>query len=387
MSGKVPNIGSKPVLLYEPGKWDIGPPIGGTVSSGRTVQPEELMEGALDLKSLFEAFPEAVLLFSGRESVWFANTAARDLLGVAQSQGPASQFLREPDLVDALAFAAAGETRKVRYRERVPFDRWIEAHIAPVRIAGEGLQNPLLVVLRDLTKSERLERMRADFVANVSHELRTPLASLAGFIETLKGAARDDADARQRFLEIMDSQAKRMSRLISDLLALSRIELDEHIRPETPVDLGDIVAVAVESLRPAAEKLGVELVFARDGASPMLGSGDELARLVENLVENAIKYGGSGGRVEIGTTVQDDSEGAYVFLWVRDFGPGIAPEHTPRLTERFYRVDVGQSRSKGGTGLGLAIVKHIVARHRGRLTIESTPGEGAVFSARFDLAE
>src|SRR5690348_6537220 len=152
------------------------------------IRLEEVREGPSAIKSLIEALPEAVLLLNTRESVWFANTAARDLLGVTQIQGPRSLFLRAPDVVDALAFAARGETHKVRYRERVPFDRWIEAHVAPVAINSEGLQTPTLVVLRDLTKSERIERMRADFVANVSHELRTPLASLAGFIETLKGA-------------------------------------------------------------------------------------------------------------------------------------------------------------------------------------------------------
>ncbi|MGN6517345.1 MAG: histidine kinase dimerization/phospho-acceptor domain-containing protein, partial [Rhizomicrobium sp.] len=150
------------------------------------------MEGPSTIKQLIEALPEAVLLLSSRENVWFANAAARDLLGVTQTQGPRSLFLRAPDVVDALGVAAKGEIHKVRYRERVPFDRWIEAHISPVGLNVEGLQIPLLVVLRDLTKSERIERMRADFVANVSHELRTPLASLAGFIETLKGAARDD---------------------------------------------------------------------------------------------------------------------------------------------------------------------------------------------------
>jgi two-component system phosphate regulon sensor histidine kinase PhoR len=335
---------------------------------------------------LIEALPEATLLLDSHETVWFANAAAQELLGVALAEGARSQFLRAPEIIGALAIAVGGEGRKVRYRERVPFDRWIEAHIVPVSLNSEGLNRPLLVVLRDLTKSERLERMRADFVANVSHELRTPLASLAGFIETLKGAARDDAEARNRFLDIMDSQARRMSRLISDLLALSRIELDEHIRPETVVDLGEIAAGVLESLRPAAEKSSVDLVFKRKGPVRVLGSSDELSRLVENLVDNAIKYGGSGKQVEVGVTVEQNGGERHALFWVRDFGHGIAPEHLPRLTERFYRVDAGESRAKGGTGLGLAIVKHIVVRHRGRLSVESTPGEGARFSTRFDLA-
>jgi two-component system phosphate regulon sensor histidine kinase PhoR len=345
------------------------------------------MEDRSAIKSLVEAFPEAVLVLTNRENVWFANAAARDLLGIGRLHGPTSQFLRAPDLVDALAYAADGERKTIRYHERVPFDRWIEAHIAPVVLNSEGLQTALLVVLRDLTKSERLERMRADFVANVSHELRTPLASLAGFIETLKGPARDDAQARERFLDIMDAQAKRMSHLISDLLALSRIELDEHIRPDTEVDLAGIAASVIESLRPAAQKQAVELVLKSNGPVRVLGSSDELARLVENLIDNAIKYGASGKRVEVGVTAEQEGDEQYALFWVRDFGRGIAHEHLPRLTERFYRIDTGESRAKGGTGLGLAIVKHIVARHRGKLTIESSPGRGALFSVRFDLSK
>lgn len=374
-------------LLYELGGSGTGPANGEGVSIGHAIRLEEVMEGSSAIKLLIEALPDAALLLSTRENVWFANTAARDLLGAAQAQGPRSQFLRAPEIVDALEAAAGGEPRKIRYHERVPFDRWIEAHVTPLALDDEELQNLFLVVLRDLTKSERIERMRADFVANVSHELRTPLASLVGFIETLKGAARDDTQARERFLEIMDSQAKRMSRLVSDLLALSRIELDEHIRPTTEVDIADIAARVIETLEPVAQKHSVELVLERGGPVRMRGSDDELSRLVENLVGNAIKYGGSGGRVEVGATIRNDGEGRHALLWVRDFGPGIAPEHLPRLTERFYRVDVGKSRAEGGTGLGLAIVKHIVARHRGRLLVQSSPGEGALFSARFNLAE
>jgi two-component system phosphate regulon sensor histidine kinase PhoR len=347
---------------------------------------EDGMDGLRAIKQLIEALPEAVLLLESRDTVWFANAAARELLGVSQTQGATSRFLRAPDVVDALGLAAKGDIQKVRYRERVPFDRWIEAHVSQIDLRVEALDAALLVVLRDLTASERIERMRADFVANVSHELRTPLASLAGFIETLKGAARDDVEARQKFLDIMDSQAKRMARLISDLLALSRIELDEHIQPATKVDLVDIAASVIEALRPLAKKSAVALILLRDGPVRILGSSDELSRLIENLVDNAVKYGGSGGRVEIGVTRERDSEGEYALLRVRDFGSGIAPEHLPRLTERFYRVDAGESRAKGGTGLGLALVKHIVARHRGRLMVESSPGKGAQFSARFPLS-
>jgi two-component system, OmpR family, phosphate regulon sensor histidine kinase PhoR len=228
--------------------------------------------------------------------------------------------------------------------------------------------------------------MRADFVANASHELRTPLASLLGFVETLQGPARNDAAARDQFLSVMRAQAKRMARLIDDLLSLSRIERNAHIRPDATVDLGSVVGHVTEALAPLARERGVELALERPpGPFDVAGDRDELIRVFENLVENAIKYGSSGGRVEVILAASPKGSGrSDVAVTVRDHGPGIAAEHLPRLTERFYRVDVTQSRDKGGTGLGLAIVKHILARHRGRLTIESTPGEGASFTVRIE---
>jgi two-component system phosphate regulon sensor histidine kinase PhoR len=225
--------------------------------------------------------------------------------------------------------------------------------------------------------------MRADFVANASHELRTPLASLSGFIDTLQGPARGDASARERFLGIMVDQARRMSRLIDDLLSLSRVELNEHVRPQTVVDLSPIVSHVCDTLSPLARDRGVELVVTgKDSALPVQGERDELIRLFENLVENALKYGAPGKRVEV--AMEQDANDALVT--VRDFGPGIAREHLPRLTERFYRVDAETSRAEGGTGLGLAIVKHILARHRGRLSIESELGQGAQFVVRIPLS-
>jgi two-component system, OmpR family, phosphate regulon sensor histidine kinase PhoR len=251
----------------------------------------------------------------------------------------------------------------------------------PVRRAADG-GGPDLVLLtfRDLTPLRRVEEMRADFVANASHELRTPLAALSGFIETLQGSARDDAKARERFLAIMQEQARRMARLIDDLLSLSRIELNAHRRPDTPADLVPILRQVVDSLQTLARDRGVTVNI--EAAGPLLvpGDRDELVRVFENLVENALKYGATGKRVDIKLALAaaaDDEQEATVS--VRDYGPGIAPEHLPRLTERFYRVDVRESRAQGGTGLGLALVKHILNRHRGRLTIESAPGAGATF--------
>jgi two-component system phosphate regulon sensor histidine kinase PhoR len=229
--------------------------------------------------------------------------------------------------------------------------------------------------------------MRADFIANASHELRTPLAALLGFIETLQGSAKDDSAAREKFLAIMQNQATRMARLIDDLLSLSRIELNAHLQPNTPVDLGRIVRQVVDGLQTLARDRDVEFNVNVPPDSPVvLGDRDELIRALENLVENALKYGAAGKRVDItlsrGTTRAGTPEAR---LAVRDFGPGIAPEHLPRLTERFYRVDVADSRAQGGTGLGLALVKHVLARHTGRLSIESTLGQGAVFMMHLPL--
>ncbi len=234
-----------------------------------------------------------------------------------------------------------------------------------------------MLFFRDLTAARRLEQMRVDFVANVSHELRTPLASLVGFIETLQGPAREDAAARDRFLEIMRGQAWRMTRLIDDLLSLSRIELREHVAPNTPIDLRPLAVQIVDALTPMARERGIGIALDEpEEPCSVLGDRDELLRVIENLVENAVKYGESGKRVVVSLT----RRGGNIELSVRDYGPGIAHEHLPRLTERFYRVDVAESREKGGTGLGLAIVKHIVNRHRGRLVIVSEPGQGATFA-------
>ena len=259
----------------------------------------------------------------------------------------------------------------------------------PVEITeGEAgaLTKLTLLSLDDLTPLRRVEEMRADFVANASHELRTPLASLSGFIETLQGPARDDPAACERFLAIMKSQAARMARLIDDLLSLSRVELNAHVQPQTTVDLVSIVRQVADALQMLARDRDVTISITSPPEPLMVrGDRDELTRVFENLVENALKYGASGRRVELTLTRSPGEPGGDAIVTVRDYGPGIAAEHLPRLTERFYRIDVGQSRAEGGTGLGLALVKHILNRHLGRLTIESSLGAGAVFTVRLGL--
>ncbi len=298
--------------------------------------------------------------------------------------------IRIPALADAIQQAGeTGQPQRVEFSERVP-ERWLEAFVVPIASRGTsdtGEPDSLLVTFHDLTPMRRMEEMRADFVANASHELRTPLAALSGFIDTLQGPARDDTAARGRFLQIMQAQATRMARLIDDLLSLSRIELRAHMRPDTPVDLVPIVRQVSDGLQTLARDRKVEIqIHAPSAPLIVLGDRDELIRVFENLIENALKYGASGKRVEIDFSREEKGDGEdEARIAVRDYGPGIAPEHLPRLTERFYRVDIADSRAQGGTGLGLALAKHILNRHRGRLSIASDPGQGATFNVHLPV--
>ncbi|MBJ6128070.1 ATP-binding protein [Microvirga splendida] len=344
-------------------------------------QPSSVAEAVL------AQIPDPVILVDQRAVVIEGNKAAYGLLGGLKTGHPLSFALRSPDVLDGIQrVLEKGEPLKVEYSERVPTERTFEVHIGPLQAdaPSTGVQAGVVLFFRDLTSARRLEAMRADFVANASHELRTPLASVLGFIETLQGPARDDVKARERFLDIMKGQAERMKRLIDDLLSLSRIEMRAHLSPTQTVDLASIVSQMIETLSPMARERGV-VIQARLPGQPILvrGDRDELLRVAENLIENAVKYGESGGRVDIEIDTIGSShgeQGPHVTFAVQDYGPGIAPEHLPRLTERFYRADVAQSRDKGGTGLGLAIVKHIVNRHRGHFDIASEPGQGARFT-------
>jgi two-component system phosphate regulon sensor histidine kinase PhoR len=338
------------------------------------------------IDALIGGLPDPVIVLD-RDGRVVAFNAGAGMFAPALRRGePASIALRMPELVEAIRRArAGGRAERAEFSERVAAERYFEAFVSPVDLAGE---QHCLITLHDLTPLRRVEEMRADFVANASHELRTPLAALTGFIETLQGPARDDPAARDRFLGIMQAQAWRMARLIDDLLSLSRIELRAHLRPETPVELASIARQVVDGLQTLASDRDVAIKI-KAPAEPLvvLGDRDELLRALENLAENALKYGASGKRVEITLSRGEAPDGKpEARVSVRDHGPGIAAEHLPRLTERFYRVDVADSRAQGGTGLGLALVKHILNRHRGRLTIESKPGEGATFTVRLPLA-
>jgi len=344
---------------------------------------------AMLIESLIGGLPNPAIVLDREGRVIAFNEAAATIAPALRRGEPALITLRMPELVDAIRRATKRrEPQRVEFFERVPLDRWFEAFVTPVRLtAGDAGSDILLMTFNDLTPLRRVEEMRADFIANASHELRTPLAALLGFIETLQGRAKDDPAAREKFLAIMETQAARMARLIDDLLSLSRIELNAHLQPNTPVDLAPIVRQVADGLQTLARDRAVEIkVTAPSEPLIVLGERDELIRTLENLVENALKYGAAGKRVDITLTRGQTRAGtAEARLTVRDYGPGIAPEHLPRLTERFYRVDVAESRAHGGTGLGLALVKHVLNRHGGRLTIESTPGAGAAFTMHVPL--
>ena len=329
-----------------------------------------------------DALPDAGVVTGRAGRVLVANAAGVELTGAAPGK-PLAATLRNPAILQAIERVQAGGSREmVAFTLAAPVERTIEAHVARLDIEA-GRDVITLTLLRDVTMLSRIERMRADFVANASHELRTPLTSLSGFIETIRGPARDDPAAQARFLEIMQTQAERMRRLIDDLLSLSRIELNEHVRPTGASDLAAIVRDVVDAAQPqlARYRLGVDLDM-EEGLPSVRGDRDELAQILNNLLENAIKYGADGGRIAIGLRRAGDM----VACSVADQGEGIAREHIPRLTERFYRVDAKASRERGGTGLGLAIVKHILNRCRGRLEIESEPGKGSRFTVLLPAA-
>jgi two-component system phosphate regulon sensor histidine kinase PhoR len=353
-------------------------------------QRPSLRPGDLFIQSVLSGLPDPVVALDAHGEVVAFNARASAIAPALRRGEAVSLGMRNPEVLDAIRRAAAsGAVQRVEFFVRVPVERWYEATVMPIALTPSTVPSSthVLMTFHDLTPLRRVEEMRADFVANASHELRTPLAALSGFIETLRGPARDDANARDRFLAIMEAQATRMARLIDDLLSLSRIELNAHLRPDKEVDLVAIVRQVVDGLQTLARDREVEVqMTAPADRLIVLGDHDELLRVFENLVENGLKYAASGKRVDLTLSVGEAPGGVReARVAVRDYGPGIEPEHLPRLTERFYRVDVAESRQQGGTGLGLALVKHILNRHGGRLTIDSVPGEGATFTAHLPL--
>jgi len=370
------------VLLREAGR---------AVTGEKVPQADRLVPVIVDrtVAAVVSDLPDPTIVLTLDSTVVAFNESSQEITPGIKRDEPISFALRVPNLLEAIrGVAASRDTRRIEFSVRVPTERWWEATIAPLVLpATAGASRDLiLLALRELTPLKRVEEMRADFVANASHELRTPLASLSGFIETLQGPARNDGTSRDRFLAIMKEQATRMARLIDDLLSLSRIEQKAHIHPDSFIDLVMIVSEVADSLLPLAAERNVEIrITDRAGVLEVHGDRDEVIRVFENLIENALKYGASGKLVDITLSGDPETDARDAVVSIKDYGPGIPTEHLPRLTERFYRVDVGESRAQGGTGLGLALVKHILARHRGRLAIESSPGSGADFTVRIPL--
>jgi two-component system phosphate regulon sensor histidine kinase PhoR len=344
--------------------------------------------GDLVIDAVISGIPDPVIVLERDGIVRAFNVKALEIAPALMRGQPLSFGLRNPGVLEAWRrVATSGAALRVEFFQRVPADRWSEVLFSPISPeTATGGRSMFVMVFHDMTPVRRIEQMRADFVANASHELRTPLASLSGFIDTLQGPARGDPEARERFLSIMKGQAERMARLIDDLLSLSRIEIKAHIHPEAAIDLASIVRQVADALQVLARERGVSIeVDMAEGELMVLGDRDELMRVFENLIENALKYGASGKRIDLRLARETTTDGDEAVVLVKDYGPGIAPEHLPRLTERFYRVDVVESRAQGGTGLGLALVKHILQRHRGRLSVESVLGNGATFAVRLPI--
>ena len=339
------------------------------------------------LEDVLGALPLPALAISNTERIIGANPEARTLIGQGIEGRNFITILRQPALIECIEAVLRDSAPRV---STYLSNDGVQDTTFKVTVRVVPAERVLLLCFIDVTHLEQAGQMRRDFVANVSHELRTPLTALMGFIETLRGPARDDAAARDRFLDIMEGEAGRMNRLVGDLLSLSRVEGDERVRPKDRVNLTELIASVLRTLRPLADEAGVALET--EGTEPpveMIGDPDQLKQVFTNLIENAIKYGASGKKVTVRiTSVERDPalRAPGVRVHIIDYGPGIDAVHLPRLTERFYRADSHRSRAMGGTGLGLAIVKHIINRHRGRLRVESELGQGAQFTVVLPLS-
>ncbi len=338
------------------------------------------------LEEFVSAIPMPALMVDQTERIIAANSDAKSLLSHNIIGRHFATILRQPQVIEAMeqCLRSKGHATTRHLGNDGAQDTAFEVQCRYVNGIGAVSGGAVLAIFQDVTHLEQASQMRRDFVANVSHELRTPLTALMGFIETLRGPAREDAAARDRFLQIMTDEANRMNRLVGDLLSLNRVESEERVRPKEQLELTGLLQSTLNSLRPLADDADVVLSLdAPQGPVSLTGDSDQLRQVFTNLIENAIKYGGSGGSVQLRVTTSDRDtamRGPAVRVQISDRGPGIDSIHLPRLTERFYRADSHRSRQLGGTGLGLAIVKHIVNRHRGRLRVESELGKGTVFT-------
>ncbi len=351
---------------------------------------KEISDRAKGFGRFAEALQQPVFIVGAGGTIRYVNSA-----GAKVFQNPIVGELvtvrfRQPDLRRAIE-AALSEKKivSIEYNEAVPDDRWFMVEVSPIPDSASASNNRkdlFVIVFHELTETKRIDQMRSDFVANASHELRTPLASLVGYLETLNGPAKNDEKAKEKFVGVMLDQAERMSRLVNDLLSLSRIEMKTHLKPSDTVNLTEVLASVIDSLEQLASQMGVSINFDKSTDVHIVGDRDDLLQVFENVIENGCKYGQDGGQVDVEIITPENEAEDRVIVSVKDYGPGIAAEHQQRITERFYRVDVARSREKQGTGLGLAIVKHILQRHGTRLQVRSKLGEGTEFRVQFKLA-
>lgn len=398
MTGAAPSIALLVVLLMTgvvgvgEGVTVIALIIAGAVWTARrteTLTPVQPAEAPVDTepveRRILDELPDPVILLNASRNIISANQAARKLFNITEMGRDLTIALRHPAVLDAVDASLAGSTPDpVEFELSAGVPVTFEVQVAAVPRPNDEDGVRVVILLHDVTGTKRVDEVRADFVANVSHELRSPLAALAGFIETLSGPAKDDPAAREKFLGIMNNEAQRMTRLIEDLLSLSRVEANEHIRPEDEVEIETVVGEVVDAYSNRCTESGNSIdVDLPDDLPSVLGDHDQLSQVFQNLVDNALKYGGPGKPVRVTASPVErlpESGTHGVAVSVQDQGDGIPTDHIPRLTERFYRVDKARSRGLGGTGLGLAIVKHIVSRHRGHILIESTPDSGSTFT-------
>lgn len=366
-----------------------------SVGQRRTKGILEMPKNGID-GLVIQSLREPLILVNEQGRIVFKNDAANILVGEGAESKHLASVLRVPDVLRAVDnILRGGEPERVEYTMPVPVERNYEAFITSVDKNSASVDGQhsdvaprVLIMFRDVTDNRRVEQMRVDFVANASHELKTPLAAVLGFIETIQGHAKDDPEAQSRFLVIMSTQALRMQKLIDDLLSLSRIELREHVPPSGKVDMRALVDDVVDGLSHLAQQQEVVISIQEiEGEVPAVtGDWDELYQVMQNLLDNALKYGGAGKKIDISLTPDTSGRRSMLAVSVKDHGPGIAREHLPRLTERFYRADIASSRERGGTGLGLAIVKHIINRHDGTFTIDSELGAGTNMTIRLPMA-
>jgi len=332
--------------------------------------------------SILDSFPDPIIIVDKNRNVLAANFPARELIGNDYLGLDLSMSIREPNVLASVSKALeSGEDQLIEIFFPVPFSRTFNLRV--INLLPSSIHKAeAILIFQDITATKRSKQMRVDFIANASHELRSPLAALLGFIETLRGSASDDMETQKKFLAIMQSEAERMTNLIDDLLSLSQVEFTEHLQPIQDVEVNSILNSAVDSLQGESKKRRIKLEISIDSdIRNVIGDENQLRQVIQNLLDNSLKYSDHNSMVKIIAKNIDrvpQSNVSGVSIAIKDKSDGIEQNDLPRLTERFYRVDRGRSRSLGGTGLGLAIVKHIVTRHRGHLKIDSKLNEGTI---------